>query len=832
MNGRPRSRTRRCLSAVAASALTLSLATVVSAVTVASTTAPAAAKDDGLALTPPMGFNNWNDTGCGAGFNENYVKSMADLLVSTGLRDAGYEYLNLDDCWARPQNSPEGSRDADGHLVPDPVRFPNGIASVADYVHGKGLKFGVYSDRGTRTCNGQGFDGALGAGWEPGDPTYESIDAQDWADWGVDYLKFDNCNNQNLNAEERYTKMGEALEATGRDIVFSICEWGQNQPWLWGADVGHLWRTTGDISANYNSMSNIAKHNLTLAQYAGPGHWNDPDMLQVGNGSWSLTEQRTHFSLWSIMAAPLLIGTDLRDATPQTMDILLNKEAIAVDQDPLGVQGDLVRPVTDGQYVIAKPLEDGDVAVALWNDTTTATRMSTTASEIGLPMRGGYTVRDLWDHSNRSTSGTIAATVPAHGTAFYRVSVDPDWEDYPPSVSFDVSADAPAVGSVGQVVQPGEPVDVTAALVNDGRTPVQFPELGVDGPTSYEGVTYEAEATANTFSGAARSASCGGCSGGGKVRFIGNGPNNWVRLNDVTATSAGDYQLTVYAGVSGTRSLSVSVNGGPGQTVSFTGTSFDSPTPQTIPVTLAEGSNTIRIYNDTAFGPDLDRVVVTGSASLDGWTVSPSGTVKRDDLPGRQRLSGIWQVTPPEDAAPGTYELMASGTYSVDGTTYDVGAPIRLVVLSTPPLETGQLSDQRWLDAQNGWGPVEVDGSNGEQAAGDGDPITIGGVAYLKGLGTHAPSSILYYAKGRCTQLTADVGIDDEVGNNPGSVTFEVWADGERVADSGLVTSQDAAKPITADISGASFVQLTVTDSGDGINYDHADWADARVACG
>jgi alpha-galactosidase len=828
MNSRTRTTARRLLSAAATSALTAALCAVV----VVSTEAPAAAKDDGLARTPPMGFNNWNDTGCGSGFNEAYVKSMADLMVSTGLRDAGYEYLNLDDCWARPQNSAEGSRDADGHLVPDPVRFPNDIDTVADYVHDQGLKFGIYSDRGTRTCNGQGFDGALGAGWEPGDPTYEFIDAQDFADWGVDYLKFDNCNNQGLNAEERYTKMRDALEATGRDIVFSICEWGQNQPWLWGSDVGHLWRTTGDISANYTSMSNIAKHNLTLAQYAGPGHWNDPDMLQVGNGSWSLTEQRTHFSLWSIMAAPLLIGTDLRDATPQTMDILLNKEAIAVDQDPLGIQGDLVRPATDGHYVIAKPLDNGDVAVALWNDSTTPARISTTAGEIGLPVRGGYTVRDLWDHSNRSTSGVIAATVPAHGTALYRVSVDPDWEDYPPSVSFDVSADAPAVGSVGQVVVPGRQVDVTAALVNDGRTPVELPEVGVDGPTSYEGVGYEAESATSTRSGAARISSCSGCSGGQKVGFIGNGPDNWVRLNDVTATSAGSYQLTIHAAVSGTRSLFVSVNDAAGVEVPVTGTSFSSPVAVTIPVTLAAGSNSIRFYNDTAFGPDLDRIVVTGTASLDGWTMSPTGTITRDTLVGGKRLSGTWQVTPPEDAAPGTYELMASGTYSFGGTTYDVGAPIRLVVLSTPPLVTGQLSDQRWVDAQNAWGPVEIDMSNGERSAGDGDPITIGGVEYAKGLGVHAPSDILYYANGRCSEVTADVGVDDEVGNDPGSVTFEIWADGDRVADSGVLTSQDPAKPITADISGAGFVQLTVTDAGDGINDDHADWADARVECG
>jgi alpha-galactosidase len=464
---------RSATSGLLAAILTLSLSSIV----VTTVEAPAVAKDDGLALTPPMGFNNWNDTGCGSGFNEQYVKAMADLMVSTGLKDAGYEYLNLDDCWARPQNSPEGSRDADGHLVPDPVRFPNGIDAVADYVHSQGLKFGIYTDRGTRTCNTQGFDGTLGAGWQPGSPTFEYTDAQDFADWGVDYVKYDNCNNQGLNAQERYTIMRDALEATDRDIVFSICEWGQNQPWLWGADVGHLWRTTGDISPNYASMSSIAKRNLALAQYAGPGHWNDPDMLQVGNGSWSLTEQRTHFSLWSIMASPLLIGTDLRDATQATMDILLNKEAIAIDQDPLGIQGDLVRPATDGQYVIAKPLQNGDVAVALWNDTTSAAEITTTAAELGLPRAASYTMRDLWAHTSAASGGQIAAWVPAHGTALYRVKAGtPD--EAPPATQLSLEFGR-------RIFTGGDEGSVSATLTNSGRIAVEDVSLSLNTPDGW-----------------------------------------------------------------------------------------------------------------------------------------------------------------------------------------------------------------------------------------------------------------------------------------------------------------------------------------------------------
>ncbi|BFO17181.1 hypothetical protein SHKM778_35690 [Streptomyces sp. KM77-8] len=264
----------------------------------ASPTAPAESGEH-LALTPPMGFNNWNSTHCRAEFDEELVKGMADLFVEKGLKKAGYEYINLDDCWALPQ------RDADGKLVPDPKRFPNGIKAVADYVHGKGLKFGIYTSAGTKTCSSIGFPGALG---------HEYSDAQQFADWGVDYLKYDNCNNEGVDAKQRYTTMRDALEATGRPILYSLCEWGENEPWEWARGVGQSWRTTGDISDDWDSMLSIMKKNLPLDEYAGPGGWNDPDMLEVGNGGMTDTEYRTHFSMWSVMAAPLLIGADLRSA--------------------------------------------------------------------------------------------------------------------------------------------------------------------------------------------------------------------------------------------------------------------------------------------------------------------------------------------------------------------------------------------------------------------------------------------------------------------------------------------------------------------------------------
>lgn len=366
----------------------------------------AAALENGLARTPQMGFNNWNTTGCGARFNEAMVKGIADVFVAKGLKAAGYEYVNLDDCWALP------SRDASGNLVADPVRFPNGIKAVADYVHAKGLKFGLYSSAGTKTCADNGFPGGLG---------YEKQDAAQWASWGVDYLKYDNCNNTGADARTRYQAMGDALKATGRPILYSICEWGSNQPWNWAQPIGNSWRTTGDISDNWSSMIGIAHQNQPLAQYAKPGAWNDPDMLEVGNGGMTDTEYRTHFSLWAQMAAPLLIGSDIRTASPATLTILKNTDVIAVDQDSLGKQGTVVSS-SGGLVVMSKQLANGDRSVTLTNENGSAATVGTTATAAGLPAASSYRLANLWSKEVSSTSGTISAPVPAHGTVMYRVS--------------------------------------------------------------------------------------------------------------------------------------------------------------------------------------------------------------------------------------------------------------------------------------------------------------------------------------------------------------------------------------------------------------------------
>nr|WP_260848701.1 NPCBM/NEW2 domain-containing protein [Streptomyces sp. SLBN-118] len=508
-----------------------------------------------------MGFNNWNSTHCRAEFNEAMVKGIADTFVSQGLKAAGYTYVNIDDCWALPQ------RDANGNLVPDPVRFPGGIKAVADYVHSKGLKFGLYSSAGTKTCDVQGFPGGLG---------HEQQDANLWASWGVDYLKYDNCNNTGADARQRYKAMGDALRATGRPILYSVCEWGENQPWNWAAGVGNSWRTTGDISDSWSSMIGIAHQNQGLAPYAGPGAWNDPDMLEVGNGGMTDTEYRTHFSLWAQMAAPLLIGSDLRSASAATLAILKNTDVIAVDQDTLGRQGTVVSG-SGGLVVMSKPLADGGRSVTLTNETASARTISTTVDAIGIGGASSYALKDLWSKQTGTTTGAISASVPAHGTVMYR-------------------------------------------------------------------------------------------------------------------------------------------------------------------------------------------------------------------------------VTP--------------------------GAPI------PPPAGVHQLSDLPWTSAVNGWGPVERDRSNGEQAAGDGRTLTVNGTPYAKGLGTHAASTVTYYLGGGCSALATGVGIDDEAGGTNGSAVFRIYRDDALVADSGRVTGADATRRLTADLTGGLEVRLVVTDSGDGVDYDHADWVVPTLSCG
>ena len=356
---------------------------------------------EGLAPTPPMGWNSWNKFGCR--IDEALIRETADAIVSSGMKDAGYQYVNIDDCWEAP------ARDANGNLAADPQRFPSGIKALAEYVHSKGLKIGIYSSAGTGTCQRR-----------PASLDHEVADARAFASWGIDYLKYDNCNNEHRPALERYRAMGNALKATGRPIVFSLCEWGQNKPWEWGRTVGgNLWRTTGDIRDRWTSMLSILDKQVGLEKYSGPNGWNDPDMLEVGNGHMTNGEYVAHFSLWSLLNAPLIAGNDIRSMGDSTRAILTNRDVIAVDQDWGGEQGHKVRD--DGeQEVWMKPMSTGDRAVILLNrDSTTAT-VRVTMQEIGLPA-GTHTARNLWTHADTSFAGEITAEMPGHSVAMYRV---------------------------------------------------------------------------------------------------------------------------------------------------------------------------------------------------------------------------------------------------------------------------------------------------------------------------------------------------------------------------------------------------------------------------
>jgi alpha-galactosidase len=362
---------------------------------------PAAALDNGLAVTPPMGWNDWNAFACNV--NEDLVKQTADAMVSNSMRDAGYTYVNIDDCWMT------STRDRTGVLVADPAKFPSGMRALADYVHARGLKLGIYEDAGRTTC--AGYPGSLG---------HEVQDAKTFASWKIDYLKYDNCNNDGTDVLARYTAMGNALAKSGRRIVFSICNWGEANPWNWAPPVGNLWRTTGDIGDNWDSMNGIYHSNVSHAFAAAPNAWNDPDMLEVGNGGMTDVEYRTHFTLWAAMAAPLLAGTDLRNASASTLAIYLNKDLIAIDQDRLGEQGRQI--FYDGaRHVLVKRLANGDRAVVLFNSGDSAATISTSANAAGMPAASSYTLTDLWSKEVIRTTGPISATVPAHGTVSYRL---------------------------------------------------------------------------------------------------------------------------------------------------------------------------------------------------------------------------------------------------------------------------------------------------------------------------------------------------------------------------------------------------------------------------
>ncbi len=381
-----------------------------------------AQKFEGLALTPPMGWNSWNKFGCNV--DEHMIRGIADAMAGSGMKAAGYTYLVIDDCW-------HGGRDSNGFIYPNHDRFPSGMKALGEYIHSKGLKFGIYSCAGSKTCGGH-----------PGSRGHEYQDALMYAQWGVDYLKYDWCNTAGLNSVGAYTTMRDALHAAGKPIVFSICEWGDTQPWGWAKDIGHLWRTTGDIanvfdgSVSHGTWSSLGVMTIVemrkdIRQHSGPGHWNDPDMLEVGNGM-TVHEDRAHFSLWCMMAAPLIAGNDLRTMTSDTRALLTNTDVIAIDQDSLGIQG--YRYVSnDSIEVWVKPLRGADWAVCFLNRSVTprpvkfdwsAHIITDTVSHRTFDAHAGeYTVRDLWKRQDLGTTATpITARLAPHDVLMVRLT--------------------------------------------------------------------------------------------------------------------------------------------------------------------------------------------------------------------------------------------------------------------------------------------------------------------------------------------------------------------------------------------------------------------------
>lgn len=370
-----------------------------------------------LAQTPPMGWNSWNKFGCNV--SEDLIKEMADAMVESGMKDAGYEYIVIDDCW-------QVGRDSTGNIIPDPKHFPHGMKALADYIHSRGLKLGIYSCAGSYTCQGR-----------PGSRGYQFQDARQYAVWGIDYLKYDWCSNEGQNAQAAYQTMSDAIKQSGRPIVFSICEWGENQPWKWGKGIGHMWRVTPDIRDCFQckfdwggvGVLDIIDIMADLYPYAGPGHWNDAEMLEIGNGGMTKDEYITHFSMWCMLATPLMAGNDLRKMDAETKEILTNKEVISVNQDKLGQQARRFMDMGEKE-IWAKPLANGELAVCFLNRTETTWHLNYDwhkqtiyfADQVNIHKKE-YTIRDLWKHQNiGTTQANTVCDIPPHGVLMVRLS--------------------------------------------------------------------------------------------------------------------------------------------------------------------------------------------------------------------------------------------------------------------------------------------------------------------------------------------------------------------------------------------------------------------------
>ncbi|GIF64576.1 alpha-galactosidase [Asanoa ishikariensis] len=679
--------------------------TLLAASTLVATAPAASAATPVVPVTaPPMGWNSWNRFGCN--IDENLIKQTADAIVANNLDDLGYRYVNIDDCWMA------STRDAQGRLQPHPTRFAGGIKALADYVHARGLKLGIYESAGTATCQGL-----------PGSLDHEVVDANTFAAWEVDLLKYDNCNNQGRPDAARYKAMGDALKASGRAIVYSICNWGLADPWVFAPQVGgSLWRTTGDISDNWGSVLSLLDQQNGLEPFARNNGFNDPDMLEVGNGGMTTTEYTAHFSLWALLNSPLLLGNDLRSMSAATLGIIRNADVIAVNQDWGGSQGRKLRDFGETE-VWGKPMSDGGAAVVLFNRSAASATITTSAAEVGLGGSSGYNLRNLWTGATTTSTGAISASVPAHGAVMFRVN------------RTGTPAAAPAAGThqVGDIAWLASsnfwgPAERNRA--NGEQAAADGGTLTINGTTYAKGVGTHADSAVHLYLGRA-------C-----PLFTAN-----VGIDDEVTNAAASVRFQVY---------------GDGKLLAYSG------------------------IKRAADGPTRLSVATGGYTTLE------------------------LRVTDGRDNA--NYDHADWG-----GATLTCTAP-------------GTGSNPSFTGA-NGWGPAERDQSNGEQAAGDGAVLTSGGVSYVRGIGGHSPGDLTVNLGGTCERFTAVAGIDAEVTSATARVVFTVLADGVTLYTSPPVTLASGPSVVDLDVTGRGTLRLVLGDGGNGIDFDHADWADARLLC-
>ncbi|MBF9072785.1 NPCBM/NEW2 domain-containing protein [Streptacidiphilus fuscans] len=637
----------------------------------------------------------------------------------------GYQYVNLDDFYYQCPGGQGPAVDQYGRWVTDPGKFPpsgseDGIKVVADHVHADGLKFGLYVTPGisqqavaeNTPIEGTSYHaddiaepsvseanyncgGMVGIDYsKPGAQAFIDSWADEMASWGVDYLKIDGVGSWDVPDVAAWSN---ALRQTGRPIHLELSNGLAVSDASTWATYANGWRTGGDIECycgtngssypltSWNSVATRFDEVAAWQPYGGPGAFNDYDSIEVGNGSndgLTPDERRTQLSLWAMAASPLLLGTDLTHLDPTDLGYLKNTDVIAVDQD--GIDAKRIADTSTSQ-IFTKKEADGDSVVALFNTSDQPQTISTSASAIGMPTGPAYTLDDLWAHQTTETAGTITAQVPAHGTALYRVGIDPRWNLYPPSVNAGIQLDLPYPGAT-PVVTAGGTNAVQTSVTNTGRVPARGIQVSLSAPA--------------------------------------------------------------------------------------------------------------------------------------GWSVTPASASSTPALGTNATFDTSWKISVPTTAAPGSYSLTMTERHATGSSSETVD----VVVPPAPPTGTVQLATVPWLQETIGWGTLEKNESVG------GNPLTIGGVAYPTGIGTHADSLLEYYIGQKCSSVSTTVGVDSEVGTN-GSVDFQIWADGKQVADSGVMTGGEPGKALTANVSGAQYLRLVVNHTGDTINYDHSDWADAQITC-